>query len=204
MTPDRGFALGRRPRRRWLARWALALWTIAPLLAPVPAFPETPTIPGTDASIEVLPAAVEWDFDLQNDTDPAHLTLTSSGGGPAADRAVTYRFRSTDPYSGEPGNRTYLRFALTVFQFSAENEARAAFDTTFAPLDSSEFSSLCFAGGYWLLVGHRVYRLDVPCLFSRDNYEKLVRALRDALDMADESAWRAVQCHCGGSFDLSG
>ena len=165
---------------------------------------ETPSIPGTGTSIDVLPAALEWEFGLLGDTDPEHLTLTRKDGGPAADHAVTYRYRSVDPYGGEPGSRTYLRFALTAYEFSGEATARAAFATTFPPDDTREYSSLCFAGGYWLQVSHWVYRLDVPCLFSRANYEKLVRALKDALDIPDNATWRAVQCYCGGSFDLSG
>ena len=160
------------------------------------------TIPGSDTGLEVLPGAVEWDFELLPNMEAERMTLAKFDDGPGAEEAIAYRFRSVEPYGDRgPGGYTYLRFWLNAFRFEDAAAAGAALEDVFPASDTSNYVSQCFAGGYWLQHGPWVYELGVPCLFSAVNYGRLIRALNDGLGLTEESRHRAVKCICGGGWE---
>jgi hypothetical protein len=154
------------------------------LLAPTKTLAEQ--IPGTTLPVEALPASLEWAFLVSKEA--------TSQEAPGLVRDV-WRFRSEEPYSVDQDGRTYLRFSLSVYQFEDEQGATRQFAEW--QEKGQGFAGLTYA---WVRIFWRqntLYRLDIPCLFSKQNVGKLTMSLADALSVDDEESFRAIFCHCG-------
>ncbi len=160
-----------------------------------------PLIPGTEVPLAVLPDAVEWEFGVRADSAGVERHRFLDSEGPVPKEVTVYRFKSAEPY-GERGDNgyTFLRFSLAAFRFENDSEAKSAIGDLI-PTDGRRIHTyVCFGGGYFRQRGSWVYDLDVPCLFSRSNYQRIVDALDVALQGVGAEPGRALQCFCGGSW----
>jgi len=145
-------------------------------------------IPGTDSPADVLTEGLEWAFSVSEDS--------ATQDQPGLHRDV-WRFRSVEPYSETHGERLFLRFSLSVYGFQDEQGDDAQFAAW--TQEGKDGTGLTYA---WVRIFQRanfLYRLDIPCTFSRSNVEKLASNLASAIfDDAHESS-KAIHCFCGTS-----
>lgn len=156
------------------------------LSAPIGVFAEL--IPGTEHSVDSLVVGLDWSFsDSHESTDPALP-------GPSKD---VWRFRSDDPYSVTDGARLFLRFSLEVHQFEEERGALAQFGEL-----SQKGQGVIGLTYAWARVFQRknlLYRLDIPCTFSKHNVQKMTSNLTKSFALGANESIAAIYCYCGGS-----
>lgn len=173
-------------------------------LGAVAALAEVPTttlvIAGTRTAVGELVRDLAWSFDVEERDGGGRLTLDTAGAGPRAARAAFFSMKSKKPYERSSEGAIYLRIRLDAFGFESAAAARHALDAfkarqlKMAPAPGM----ICKGARYRAQKGPRVYVLDVGCLFSRANYEVVVKALKAVLSESDASGGYAIQCFCGG------
>lgn len=155
------------------------------------------SIPGTTTPVASLAADLEWDFSIakkdapKESQDPRDVELQS------------WQFQSKEPYSRTDRGPVYLRLSLSVYRFGEEGAA----DDQIAEWreQGRRPTGLTYA---WVQVVQRdsyLYRLDIPCLFSKANVEKITASLARAVAAGKNEEHVSVEvlfCPCGSSCQV--
>ncbi len=148
---------------------------------------------GNDLEAAELVAGLPWAFEVAVEA-PAEA---EDGSGSAAVKVTRYRFKSTEPYSETAAGKVYLRLQLTTSEHGDVAAAEAAFDELLASADPD--TGLSYAWDDLLLSGAVLYHLHAPCLFSEENFQRLVSRLEAAVQRQGQArSPRAFACRCGG------
>jgi hypothetical protein len=145
-------------------------------------------IPGTTAPVETLAADLEWAFVVERTAEPQ---------GTSASRKEVWRFRSRGPYSVTDGERLFLRFSLSVYRYETEEAVIQQFEAW--ALQGESAMGLTYAWTRIFRRGDPLYRLDIPCTFSKANVQKITAALTRSITEDVHGPLAALYCVCGGS-----
>lgn len=143
----------------------------------------------TKALVDSLKNALEWEFEMEKEEHREH----------AAHSEARYRFRSRQPYEIREEGRVYLSFGLSIYTYRtdlAASEAMKGLREWYGPLpEGFDYSQphVSKLHDYFAQVGPTVYCLHAACLFSPENFGKLVAKMHEVTAHAETS----LLCYCG-------
>ena len=164
----------------------LVLITLLALSLGLPTSLSAEQIPGTSTPVEALASDLDRGFSVSSET--------TSQESSAVEKTV-WRFKSKEPYERSDEGNTYLRFSLTVYRFQDSADAEEQFAAWV-----QQNSDLFGLSKSWARIHQHdetIYRLDISCMFSKDNVDRIASNLTGALPVEVDQSLPSIDCSCG-------